>query len=193
VETSTLTKENAPETETLYEGKFLRFLRKGEWEYAQRNNCSDIVIIVAVTQDRHILFVEQFRPPVGQRVIEFPAGLVNDQNGAVYESVTDAAKRELLEETGYKAEVMTVLLNGPVSGGSSADMVTMVLAREVVKISDGGGVEDETIVVHRVALDEADAWLDSMRRSGDCLIEPKIYTGLYFLTRYNNYFLESGS
>ncbi len=46
--------------EIIYNGKFLRFIRKGEWEYTQRNNCSAIVIIVAMTENDHVLFVEQY-------------------------------------------------------------------------------------------------------------------------------------
>ena len=64
--------------EIIYEGKFLRFIRMGGWEYVQRNNCSAIVIIMALTEDDHVIFVEQYRPPVDKIVIEFPAGLVDD-------------------------------------------------------------------------------------------------------------------
>ena len=63
----------------IHEGEFLRFVRSGEWEYFERNNCSAIVIIVAMTKQKRVLFVKQFRPPVGKKVIELPAGLVNDR------------------------------------------------------------------------------------------------------------------
>lgn len=170
--------------EIIHNGKFLRFIRKGEWEYVERNNCSAIVIIVAMTKKRHVLFVEQYRPPVGRKAIEFPAGLVNDRGSKRRESIYSAAKRELLEETGYQAGSMVKLLEGPVSSGSSSDMVIMVQARNVRKVSQGGGDEFETIIVHEVPLDETDRWLLKMRRKG-YLVEPKIYTGLYFLKTYN--------
>ena len=95
---------NKAKQKVLYEGRFLRFARKGDWEYVQRNNCSAIVIIVAVTEDDHVVFVEQYRPPVDKIVIEFPAGLVNDFGKKKKESNYCAAKRELLEETGYQAK-----------------------------------------------------------------------------------------
>lgn len=170
--------------DVIYEGKFLRFCRKGEWEYVQRNNCSGIVIIVAMTRDRHVILVEQYRPPVGRKAIEFPAGLVNDRGHTTKESILSAARRELLEETGYKAKRMVKLLEGPVSSGSSADMVTMVQAKDVQKISRGGGDEFESIIVHEVPLEEMDRWLNKMKRRG-YLVEPKVYTGLYFLKTYN--------
>jgi len=60
------------------EGKFVRLLIKGGWEYVERPNCAGAVIIVAMTKDRKLLLIEQFRIPVGKPVIEFPAGLIGD-------------------------------------------------------------------------------------------------------------------
>ena len=59
-------------------------------------------------------------------------------------------------------------------------MVTIVRALDLKKVSPGGGDEFESIVVHEVPLEETDRWLATMRRKG-YLVEPKIYTGLYFL------------
>ena len=168
----------------VHEGEFLRFIRKGRWEYVERNNCSAIVIIAALTEDNHVVFVEQYRPPVDKMVIEFPAGLVNDRKGKKKESNLSAAKRELLEEAGYKALKWTEILEGPVSSGSSADLVTLFLASDAQKVSEGGGDETESIVVHLVPLSNVDQWLLKMQDKG-CLVEPKIYTGLYFLKTYN--------
>ena len=60
------------------EGKFVRFVKCGHWEYFERNNCGGMVIILAMTKKQEVLFVEQYRPPVDNVVIEFPAGLVKD-------------------------------------------------------------------------------------------------------------------
>ena len=171
---------NKAKQKVLHEGKFLRFVRKGDWEYVQRNNCSAIVIIVAMTEDDHVVFVEQYRPPVDKIVIEFPAGLVNDLGEKSKESNLTAAKRELLEETGYQATKMVKILEGPVSSGSNADLITMFLAKDVKKVSEGGGDDFESIIVHSVPLGNVDQWLTKMERKG-YLVEPKIYTGLYFL------------
>ena len=175
---------NDAKQKIIHEGKFLRFVRKGEWEYVQRNNCSAVVIIVAMTEDDHVLFVEQYRPPVGKVVIEFPAGLANDRRRKKKESSLSAAKRELLEETGYRAKKWVKILEGPVSSGSSADLVTLFLAHNARKIAIGGGDDLESIIVHAVSIKNVDQWLAKMKRKG-CLIEPKIYTGLYFLKTYN--------
>lgn len=167
-----------------HRGRFLHFAEKAGWEYIRRSNCTDIVIITAVTQRNEVILVEQFRPPVGRYVIEFPAGLINDRPGAAHESLKAGAKRELEEETGYRARRMTVLMKGPVSAGSSANLVTLVLAEGLSRVGAGGGDASEDIVTHLVPLDQVDEWLRRQARRGR-LIEPKIYTGLYFLKSYN--------
>lgn len=165
----------------IYEGKYLRFLKKGEWEYIQRAHLGGkIVIVVALTKENKVILVEQYRVPVKRKVIEFPAGLVSDHEHIKNESLASAAKRELLEETGYQAKKMVKLLEGPVSSGSSADKVTMFRAFDLKKVSQGGGDDMECIVVHEVALKQIDQWLTKMERKG-YLIEPKVYAGLYFL------------
>ncbi len=60
----------------LFEGKFIRLIAEDGWEYVQRANCTGIVIVLAKSPEGRVLLVEQFRKPVGKRVIEFPAGLV---------------------------------------------------------------------------------------------------------------------
>lgn len=170
--------------ETLVEGKYLRFVRKAEWEFIERSNCSAIVIIVAMTKEEKVILVEQFRPPVGRYVIEFPAGLISDRPETKNESISTGAKRELWEETGYRARSMVTLMKGPISAGSNADIVTIMKADGLKKTGQGGGDETELIKIHEVPLKNIDQWLKAQSQKGR-LIEPKIYTGLYFLKNYN--------
>lgn len=174
-----------PKPEIIYEGRFIRFQKAGTWEYIQRNNCTGIVIIVPMTDDQKVIFVEQYRPPVDKSVIEFPAGLLGDQVQDPEESIEAGARRELLEETGYEAAEITRLLDGPISAGSSADTVTMVRATGLKRVHAGGGDETESIRVHEVKLSDVDGWLEQQQERG-CMIEPKIYSGLYFLKSYNS-------
>ena len=164
----------------VHEGKYIRFLKVGEWEYVERHNCTGIVIILALTRENKIILSDQFRIPVGKRVIEFPAGLVNDLNGKRTESFLNAAKRELFEETGYRAKRMVKVVEGPVASGSTSDCVTFVRAFGLSKKGKGGGVEDESIITHEVPLLTVDGWLKQMGRKG-FLVDPKVYAGLYFL------------
>ncbi len=170
--------------EILKEGKYIRLLRRGDWEYVQRVNCSGIVIIVAMTDDQKLLFVRQYRAPVNSDVIEFPAGLVNDGCSQCEETAAEAAKRELLEETGYEAGELIQVFSGPGGAGASSDILTFFLARKIHKVSDGGGDESERITAYEIPLLEVEAWLKTMAEHG-IPADPKIYAGLYFLKTYN--------
>jgi len=60
----------------------------------------DYAAVVALTEDQRVLAVRQYRPAVERYTVELPSGLVDPG-----ESPAEAARRELLEETGYEAEV----------------------------------------------------------------------------------------
>ncbi|HEY3298039.1 MAG TPA: NUDIX hydrolase [Armatimonadota bacterium] len=165
---------------TLCEGKYLRLLKSGGWEYVRRANISGIVGIVAVTDEGKLLMVEQYRVPVSNRVIELPAGLSGDTPDSKGELLSEAAKRELLEETGYEASEMVFICEGPPSSGMSSEMITMFLAKGVKKVADGGGDHTEDIVVHAVPVSEVHTWLEDQRKQGK-LVDLRIYTALYFL------------
>lgn len=162
-------------------GTFLRFVRRGAWEYVERVEGPLGVAVVAVSQNRLIL-VEQFRPPLGRRVIEIPSGLVGDAPGQEEESLEEGARRELLEETGYQAGRLELLTQGPQAPGVSSDVVAFYRAHELEKIGPGGGEEDEEIVVHEVPLSELHSWLRGKVSEG-CMADPRIFLGLYFLER----------
>jgi ADP-ribose pyrophosphatase len=168
------------QTRTLFNGRYLRLQQRGTWEFAERTNAGSAVIVVAVTPQDKVLFVEQFRVPIGARSIEMPAGLVGDLGAE--EPVEEAARRELLEETGWQAEQIEFLMSGPSSSGMSNEMIAFVRARGLHKVHDGGGDDSEDILVHEIERDAVASWLDSRRRAGYS-IDPKLYAGLYFLER----------
>ena len=124
---------------TIAEGRFTRYVTMDGWEYVERKNVSGIVGIVAVTDDKKWILVEQFRKPVGGRVIELPAGLAGDAPGQEDEPLQEAAQRELVEETGYEAGGFEFLTEGPISAGITDEILTFYLATELKKVSDGGG------------------------------------------------------
>ncbi|HEV7223072.1 MAG TPA: NUDIX hydrolase, partial [Pirellulales bacterium] len=90
-------------------GRHLQLVQQGHWEYADRTSAREAVVLAAVTDERQLLLVEQYRIPVGRRVIELPAGLVGDIAGEEDERLETAAGRELLEETGYRASRLELL------------------------------------------------------------------------------------
>lgn len=177
-----MTKNIHSERVVIQEGKYIRFWRQGTWEFVERSNCTAIVVILAMTKERKVILTEQYRIPVQSNVIEFPAGLVNDLGAKKKESILTAAKRELWEETGYRAKRMQKVLEGPVSGGFTVDKLTIVRALDIKKVGAGGGDETENIKVHEVPLDKVPQWLRKMEKAG-CLVDPKVYAGLFFLNQ----------
>ena len=163
---------------TLFKGKFLALVKEGRWEYADRVGATGAAIILAVTPEEKILLVEQYRIPVHARTVELPAGITGDSGDV--ESDAEAAKRELLEETGWEAAKIEELMTGPASSGLTSETVTIFLATDLKRVHAGGGIENENITVHEIALRELDGWLARKRGEG-CLIDPKLYAGLYFL------------
>ena len=163
----------------LAEGKHLRFMRKGTWEYADRLGVTGIVGIVAVTDDGKLLLVERYRPPVIAHVIELPAGLVGDEPGQANEGLLAAARRELQEETGYLAGELSVLASGPTSAGISSEVITLVHARNLRKVGAGGGVDAEAIRVHEVPLAEIDIRLRTWMTEGK-LVDLKVFAAQHF-------------
>jgi ADP-ribose pyrophosphatase len=168
------------ETETLCNGKWLRLKRRGRWEYAERTNPGGGVMIIAVTPEERILFVEQYRPAIECMTIEMPAGLVGDVASSADESAVDAAHRELVEETGYRAGRIDFLMAGPTSAGMSNEILAFVHARDLVRVEQGGGDETEDITEHEVPRREAAAWLVEKINAGYS-IDPKMFAGLYML------------
>ena len=168
------------ETETLYEGRYLRLKQRGSWEYAERTHAGSAVIVIAITPENKLLFVEQFRVPIQQRTIEMPAGLVGDIAGQADESALIAAERELEEETGYRCSRIEFIHAGPSSSGMSTEMIAFARAWDLVKVGEGGGDESEDILVHEVPRREAGAWLFARAAEGYS-IDPKLFAGLWFL------------
>jgi len=171
------------EPQVLFEGKYLRLLRKGKWEFVERTGSTGIVVLVPLTENGELVLVEQLRPPIGKQVIELPAGLVGDIQGAEDEDLEVAARRELLEETGYEAGDLELLTEGPISAGLSTEIITVYLARGVKKVGPGGGDDSEDIIFHAVPLSEVGEWLAEKESQG-ILADAKVYSGLYFAMKH---------
>lgn len=170
---------NAP-VETLYVGKWLSLRKRGRWEFAERNNPGGAVIILAVTPEDKLLFVEQYRVAIQKHTIEMPAGLVGDLHEHGDEDVLLAAGRELEEETGYRCGRLEFIHEGPSSSGMSTEMIAFVRAWDLEKVGHGGGDESENIIVHEVPRAQAGQWLFERAAAGYS-IDPKLFAGLWFI------------
>src|SRR5258708_12836834 len=85
-------------------------MREGEEPYYSLK-LPDYAAVVAITEEQHVLIVRQYRPAVEHDTLELPSGLVDPG-----ETPEEAARRELLEETGYEAGEVEVL------GGMDPDL-----------------------------------------------------------------------
>lgn len=152
-----------------WRGKFLEVHRAGRWEYAARVSNRGAAVILAITAAAEIVLVEQFRPPLGARTIELPAGLIGDTGAE--DTAIAAAARELAEETGFAAAQWQDCGAFATSPGLSSEMFQLFKATGLTRTGPGGGVDGEDIAVHVVALATLPAFLDQARQGGlviDC-------------------------
>jgi ADP-ribose pyrophosphatase len=157
----------------IFEGKRLVVRERKGWEFAERKSAKRAVAIVAVTPAGELILTEQYRAPVDARVIDLPAGLIEEYGPA------ETARRELKEETGYACERVTKLAQAPTSPGITSEIVQYYRAINPRRTGKGGGVGGEKIRVHRVPLAEVRGWL----RKRKALVDAKIWTGLYFASQ----------
>ncbi|KRG45111.1 DNA mismatch repair protein MutT [Stenotrophomonas panacihumi] len=175
-------KPNDAEPRIVYEGKYQRMVVRGTWEYSERVHAGGLAaIIIAVTPEDNVVFVEQFRVPVQARTIEMPAGLVGDINAG--ESIEVSAVRELEEETGWTAAHAEVLLIGPTSSGASNEKIAFVRATGLSRVGTGGGDESEDITVHEIPRQRAAAWLVEKMAEGYEL-DAKLWAGLWMIEHH---------
>jgi ADP-ribose pyrophosphatase len=138
-----------------------------------RHNGSVVMLAVDESKnpnDPDIIFERQYRHAAGQFLIELPAGRVEP-----HESALAAAKRELIEETGYRAKRWTLLTRYFASPGFLAEWMQIYLARD---IRDGAAAPepDENIEVFRLTLSQALALVTANKiHDGKTLIGLMLY------------------
>lgn len=150
-----------------WEGKYIVAKTRGRWEYVSRARGIRAAVIIAIDPDDHVILVEQYRVPLGRACIELPAGLIGDETAG--EDPTEAAARELEEETGYRAGRIEVLGEFHSSPGMVSESFTLLRAHDLVKVGPGGGTESEQITVHRVPRKDLPAFIAERRAKGDAM------------------------
>jgi ADP-ribose pyrophosphatase len=156
--------------EVQWEGKYVRVVRDGRWEFVERCGGVHAVVILAEHESKVVL-VEQVRVPLGDRkCLELPAGLVGDEDD---KGVEETAVKELEEETGFTAERIEVIGEFFSSPGMVAEGFTLVRAHGLRRIGDGGGNEHEEIEVHLVPRTDIPAFVERKRAEG-CAIDTKM-------------------
>ncbi len=140
----------------IFKGKFLHvsettFLDKeGKehvWEWVDQK---DGVIVFAITKNKNVVLIKNFRIPVEKYVVELPAGLLDKKD----EKMEDTIRRELLEETGYIADKFYPLPPVPHAAGISNNLTHYYIATGATKVSNLCGNASEDIVVMEIPANE---------------------------------------
>lgn len=165
--------------ETLLHTKFLdlkstRSKNGKPWIYAHRPNASNVVVILPTTEDE-ILFLIEERPPIkaekkAKYTIGLAAGLVGDER--LNETILDAIKSELLEETGLIADEIEIKANNV---ASSAGCVSETFIIAIAKITNKTPIQtptsDNGVIIDRIWIkkNEVYSWLRKMEKEGNAL------------------------
>ena len=176
-------------SEILFHTKFLDLkstvAKSGhKWVYAHRPNANDVVIILPVTEDE-VLFLIEERPPIqaenkGKYTIGLAAGLVGDERQG--ESIEDAIKAELLEETGLIAESIEIKAKKVASSaGCVSETCTIAVANIKDKTMVQQPIDDNGVIVDRVWVRKTEifTWLKKMEEDGNVLTAQALASLLY--------------
>lgn len=110
------------------------------------------VAVVALDSDGMVTLIHQYRHPIGRRLWELPAGLI-DKAG---EDPVGAARRELVEEVGLSAERWETLVDVAASPGFTDEVVRVYLARDLSEVDrEILGDEEADLVMRKFPLAEA--------------------------------------
>jgi ADP-ribose pyrophosphatase len=109
----------------------------------------DAVVMVALDADDNVLLVNQFRTPLGKKLLEIPAGIIDKK-----EDAEAAVIREMQEETGYKPEKLVFLTGFYTSPGFSNEYLHLYLATDLtpsrLQAEDTAGIELERVPVSKI-------------------------------------------
>jgi ADP-ribose pyrophosphatase len=133
---------------TIFEGDHIYVRERDGWQYVERKKAKEAVAVLAETEDGEMILTEQLRRPLNARVIDFPAGLIGDEEPDIDAATT--ARKELEEEAGFTCDSVELLARGPSSPGITSEIVSLYRAKGVRRVGKGGGVGGEDITVHLV-------------------------------------------
>jgi ADP-ribose pyrophosphatase len=116
-----------------------------------RHNGSVVILAVDHSRSQHdpdILLIRQYRHAAGQFLLELPAGRIEPG-----EKLIPAAKRELVEETGYRAKKWSHHTRYFASPGFLSEAMNVLLAQELT-LGDAAPEDDERIEIRMTPLSE---------------------------------------
>lgn len=174
--------------ELVYDGQFKQMIRRhfigtngqsDSWDMVKRKTYGRAVCIAAVTSERELILIKIFRIPLQSYILEFPAGLMDKQG----EAEEAAARRELLEETGYEAERLEFLVSGPSNASLLADETALYLGINARFVQPPHLESHEDIKVVKVPIDNLMSYLDEASKK-EMKIDIKLPAILPFLEKF---------
>jgi len=142
-----------------------------------RHNGSVVVLAVDAEsnpKDPGILLIRQYRHAAGKLLLELPAGRIEPG-----EKLIPAGKRELIEETGYRAKRWSRHCNYYASPGFLTEKMTILLA-EGLTLGEAAPEEDEKIELHMTPLSEVLRLIrDGKIEDGKTLIGVLLYADMW--------------
>lgn len=168
----------------IYQNKYFnvsedRFTRpnghKGLW-YTVHRQPAEVVVILPITRDNHVLFIKQRRVPLNDEYcLELPAGICDVQD----ETLEELAARELREETGYNSSNIEWVMKGAVSPGILDEIAHLFIAIDC-DLDSSVMTKDpsEQIEVIKIPVNQAWDYYSAQALSG--LVDCKVGTALVF-------------
>lgn len=176
--------EEVVSSRSIHRGSYLRFRVDTIRDVRGREGTREIVehpgavALLAVIED-DLLLVKQFRSPIRRVLLEIPAGTLDRRTDGSSEPPDEAAQRELVEETGYRAAQLRRLGSFFTAPGFTDEEIHLYLARGLDPVTDyAGPPEEERIDLVRLPI------ADAQRMAADGLIrDAKSLVGLAWLER----------
>lgn len=149
-------------TEQIYEGKIISLrvekvqLPNGENGTRELVKHPGAVAIIAITDEKKLVVVEQYRKALNRSIIEIPAGKIEPN-----EEPKKTAIRELEEETGYGAKRFSYLQSFATSPGFADEVIHLYLAQDLFKITDPAkGDDDEFLNLLEITIEQAETMMN---------------------------------
>ena len=177
--------ERLVDRQVVHDGNYLSFVVDTIVDSEGRKHTRDValhpgaVAMVALTGDRQLLLVRQYRHAAGVELLELPAGTLDTGPDGVKEDPLLAAKRELLEETGHSGEHWRKLAEFFTAPGFATELMHLYLATDVEPDPDyKGAMEDEILELEKMSFEDALALADDGK-----IRDAKTIAGLYMVDR----------
>lgn len=170
--------EKTVKTEHIFSGRIIQVqvdeveLPNGKTSTRELVKHPGAVAVIAITDDKKLVMVEQYRKPLEKVIVEIPAGkLEKGEDPAL------CARRELEEETGYDCESLELVSSFYTSPGFADEIIHVYVAKGLTKKEDAAGLdEDEFVNVLEITLEEALQFMEEQR-----IFDAKTIFGIQYL------------